>query len=297
MADGVPAIAVAKWDGTAWSSFGLGQRLAPNAAVKAIAVSGTSVYVGGDFYSVRTSPPASTNFIAKWDGQQWSSLGSGLDGNALALAIGPGSQVVVGGNFGAVADGSKLMSRVGIYADPQLAVISSISPGTGRVGTSLTITGTNLTGTTAVTFAGTATHVVTTGFTVNSAGTQVSGIVVPSGAASGPVTLTTPNGSTNALPFTLSSLTPTVAQKLLEVRMYPNPARSKLFVRVPAAAGVSYATLSLLDALGRTVRTQVLPLSASGTTAQVALTSLAPGLYKVQMLIGAQQVSQTLAVE
>ena len=80
--------------------------------------------------------------------------------------------------------------------------LTGITPGNGPAGTSLTLTGTNLTGTTAVTFAGSSGNVVTTGFAVNAAGTQITGVVVPAGAQSGPVTATTPAGTSNGIAFT-----------------------------------------------------------------------------------------------
>ncbi|RZL13330.1 MAG: T9SS type A sorting domain-containing protein [Hymenobacter sp.] len=65
----------------------------------------------------------------------------------------------------------------------------SFSPASGPVGTSVVVTGTNLTGTTAVTFNGTP----ASGFVVNSA-TQLT-VTVPTGAGTGPVAVTTPGGT------------------------------------------------------------------------------------------------------
>jgi len=74
--------------------------------------------------------------------------------------------------------------------------LASFAPATGAPGTTVVLTGTNLTGATAVSFAGTA----AASFTVNSAA-QITA-VVPAGAPSGPITVTTPNGNaTTATPF------------------------------------------------------------------------------------------------
>ncbi len=75
----------------AWSALGSGM----NDAVKAIAVSGSDVYVGGEFTLAGGS---SANRIAKWNGSSWSSLGTGMDGNVFAIAV-SGSDVFVGGGF------------------------------------------------------------------------------------------------------------------------------------------------------------------------------------------------------
>ena len=84
----VAASGIAKWDGSAWSAFGDGTNANNNgvhlidesqffATVYAIAVSGGSIYVGGNFDLVKTgannSLPAAN--IAKWDGVAWSVLG------------------------------------------------------------------------------------------------------------------------------------------------------------------------------------------------------------------------------
>ncbi|MGI4733617.1 MAG: M36 family metallopeptidase [Janthinobacterium lividum] len=86
-------------------------------------------------------------------------------------------------------------------------VITSFSPTSGQVGATIAITGTNLTGATLITFGGTANNTVSTGFTVNAAGTSITGIVVPSGAATGPLSVTTPGGVASTSGLTLANFT------------------------------------------------------------------------------------------
>jgi hypothetical protein len=82
--------------------------------------------------------------------------------------------------------------------------ITSFTPAAGPVGTSVTISGTNFTGATAVRFNG-----VTASFTVNSA-TSIQAIV-PAGATSGPISVTTPGGTaTSASAFTVTASAPTI---------------------------------------------------------------------------------------
>jgi hypothetical protein len=88
--------------------------------------------------------------------------------------------------------------------------ISSFTPATGGVGTTVVIIGTHLTGTTAVSFSGTASTSVTL-----TSDTQISA-VVPSGASTGTISITTPGGTaTSAASFTfvaapaITSFTPT----------------------------------------------------------------------------------------
>lgn len=79
--------------------------------------------------------------------------------------------------------------------------------------------------------------------------------------------------------------------------VFPNPAHTNALVQLPVVPGATTATLTLLDALGRAVRTQLVPLKAVGTTAEVPLTGLAPGLYHLRVQAGGQQASRVLIVE
>ncbi|MDO7876235.1 IPT/TIG domain-containing protein [Hymenobacter sp. ASUV-10] len=78
--------------------------------------------------------------------------------------------------------------------------IASFSPATAAVGATVTLTGTNLTGATAVTLNG----VAITGYTVVNATTIT--FVLPTGAASGPIAVTTPGGTaTSSTSFTVTT--------------------------------------------------------------------------------------------
>jgi len=89
-----------------------------------------------------------------------------------------------------------LTSNKAFLVTPQ---ITSFSPSSGPVTTSVTITGVSLTQTTAVSFGG----VNATGFTVNS-DTQVTA-TVPSGAKTGKISITTPGGTAkSATNFTVT---------------------------------------------------------------------------------------------
>ncbi|WP_230688401.1 IPT/TIG domain-containing protein [Hymenobacter jeongseonensis] len=89
-------------------------------------------------------------------------------------------------------------------------VISSFTPTSGLTGTSVVITGTNFSGTTAVRFNGLA----AAGYIVNADGTQLT-VSVPAGATTGPISVTTPTGTgTSTTSFTvpeptISSFSPT----------------------------------------------------------------------------------------
>jgi hypothetical protein len=89
----VAATNIAKWNGSAWSALGSGID-----GVYALAVSGTTLYAGGQFAA---AGGVTANCIAKWDGSAWSALGSGMDGYVQALAL-SGTDLYVGGEFDTV---------------------------------------------------------------------------------------------------------------------------------------------------------------------------------------------------
>ncbi|MGI4866426.1 MAG: T9SS type A sorting domain-containing protein [Janthinobacterium lividum] len=79
---------------------------------------------------------------------------------------------------------------------------------------------------------------------------------------------------------------------LAEDALYPNPAHGTTTVRVPAGTGP--ATLTLVDALGRTVRTQ--PATA-GTDNALDLSGLAPGVYALRVQLGEALATRQVVVE
>jgi hypothetical protein len=94
----VPANNIAKWDGSGWSTLGAGvDSTTPTGGrtVMALAVIGTDLYVGGDFDS---AGGVSISNIAKWDGNGWAALGSGISDRVNALAV-MGTDIYAGGVF------------------------------------------------------------------------------------------------------------------------------------------------------------------------------------------------------
>jgi hypothetical protein len=78
-AGGIAATNIAKWNGSSWSSLGVGV----NKAVFALAMLSGQLYVGGVFTSASGTPAYA---IAKWNGSSWSALGFGIGDSGLRVA-------------------------------------------------------------------------------------------------------------------------------------------------------------------------------------------------------------------
>ncbi|MFH0981994.1 MAG: thrombospondin type 3 repeat-containing protein [Planctomycetota bacterium] len=102
LAGGVWAPFIAKWNGTQWSALGSGSGM--NNWVFALTVfddgTGPALYAGGEF---TTAGGVTANWIAKWNGTQWSALDSGMNNVVRALTVfddGTGPALYAGGYFG-----------------------------------------------------------------------------------------------------------------------------------------------------------------------------------------------------
>lgn len=168
--------------------------------------------------------------------------------------------------------------------------ISSFTPASGRVGTIVSVYGTNFTGATSVTF-GTTT---TTSFTLVSP-TRIN-VSVPVGATTGPIKVTNAAGTaTSAATFTVTG--PRLAPRepsaepadLAGLDAYPNPTTDWVTIQVPGAPIHSVSRVELIDALGRVVRTGEL----TDNTCYLSLHTLPKGVY----LIKAAGQTKRLVVE
>jgi trimeric autotransporter adhesin len=89
-AGGVSANRIARWNGSAWSAIGSGLTGTPSPSVQAMIVfddglgGGSALYIAGSFTSAGGVP---ANHIARWDGENWSALGAGMNNPVRSLAV------------------------------------------------------------------------------------------------------------------------------------------------------------------------------------------------------------------
>ena len=153
---------------------------------------------------------------------------------------------------------------------PPAPTIASMTPSTGAVGTYVTITGTNLLGTTSITLNG----VVIPVFTVVN-GTTIT-FFVPAGATTGNVVVTTaggPSATTNVYTVTIGLATAKVNQS--EFSVWPNPVAGKSTLHVALTAPAAKVSATLRNVLGQLVATRTF----SGSTTELPTTGLATGTY------------------
>jgi hypothetical protein len=80
-----------------------------------------------------------------------------------------------------------------------------------------------------------------------------------------------------------------------QVAVYPNPARKQATIELPTSLIRQPVTATLVDALGRVVRQQVLP--ASLAPQQLPLVDVAPGVYSLRLTTELGPVVRKLVVE
>ncbi|MCO6438898.1 MAG: hypothetical protein J5J06_17530 [Phycisphaerae bacterium] len=101
---GIPANRVAMWNGIGWSGLTSGLNNDANVVLGSNGGPiGTYLYTGG-LFSTAGGPLSPASNIARWTGTFWTSVGAGLNGKVLDLAIldeGSGPVLMAGGEFDA----------------------------------------------------------------------------------------------------------------------------------------------------------------------------------------------------
>ena len=100
---GIAADRMARWDGTTWSAMGTTQQPGMNHKVNAVAIAPNGdVFAAGEF---TTAGAISASHIARWDGNSWNAMGSGLSGVVPGPNGNPARSVVVLANGDVVVAG------------------------------------------------------------------------------------------------------------------------------------------------------------------------------------------------
>ena len=153
---------------------------------------------------------------------------------------------------------------------PAAPAIARLSPASGPVGSTVTATGSNFTSATAATLNGLAVM----GFAVVNATTIT--FVVPVGATSGSVVITTATGiPSNAAAFAVTMATATAQAQQSEFSVYPNPVAGQGTLTLKLAAATASAQATLRTMLGQVVAARTF----SGPATELPLSGLAAGTY------------------
>ncbi|MFA7159060.1 MAG: hypothetical protein WC299_07115, partial [Kiritimatiellia bacterium] len=109
-AGGVSANNIAMWNGTAWSPLGSGLDVFISPGVNALAIDGNDILYAGGYITNAGGVPV--NYIARWDGTNWSGIGPGLDNRIDALAVDSSGNLYAGGWFtNAAGSGARHIAR------------------------------------------------------------------------------------------------------------------------------------------------------------------------------------------
>ena len=294
---------VEKWNGTAWVSLGTATIIGSSSGISALAVAGNGdVYAGGNFAYIGSTQ---ANYVAKWNGTAWSSLGTGAANGVNyvvnALAVAGNGDVYVGGRFGLAGGASA--NRIARWNG---TAWSSLGTGTAN-GLDADVTALAVAGNGDVyagwapTFAGglATNHIAKwNGTAWSSLCTGLNGGV--NGLALGPTGqvyvggsfATTGDGSKVMVNFGIydpsTPLATAAPRAAPAAQLFPNPAHGSATLRLPADAPRRSLTLS--DAQGRVVRRYPAPTTAE---AALDLRGLPAGVY----LVRCGDLRQRLVVE
>ncbi len=271
------------WDQT-FNQGGSGYLIPAGTPVYAVAVQPDGKIIAGGTGNTYNSAPTNSDGIQRFNADGTLN-GVDVPLSGASYVFTPGNTTTnplvtsTGGLYSAVATYQGVASapsNVVTVTTCPAPVLSSLSRTSGPVGTSVTLTGTNLASATSVRFNGTAQTTITantaTSLTVN----------VPVGTTTGPVTVVTAGGTSNGLAFTVTTGTATATNDLArQIAVYPNPATGAVFVELPVALRGHAAAATLVDALGRVASQYALPAGLESHS--LSLAGVVPGLYALRV--------------
>jgi type IV pilus biogenesis protein CpaD/CtpE len=196
---------------------------------------------------------------------------------SLTITVPSGTQ---GGVIVVTTPGGSATSSTAFTVVQPAPTITGFSPLSGNPNSSITLQGTNLTGATRVTVGG-----VAASFTVVGSGAIT--IVVPSGAQTGVITVTTPGGTASSsqtfrvIPTSVRDAAPSRFQ----ARLFPQPAFTTGEITLEySLSGISDVRVEVVNVLGRSLQSHELGTQSSGThTFAVQLPNVSAGAYFVRL--------------
>lgn len=124
--DGNAVNRIAKWNGTTWSTLPCGSSNGVTAYVSALAVCNNDLYVGGYFTTLGDG--TLVNYVAKWNGSQWSTLPSGgsagVNNVVFAISV-DNTDIYVGGSFTTLGDGTTPANRIAKWNGSQWSTLEN----------------------------------------------------------------------------------------------------------------------------------------------------------------------------
>lgn len=185
------------------------------------------------------------------------------------------------------------LTPVDIGADAILSVpqpvIFSFAPASAPSGTTVTITGTDFTGTSSVKFGG----VSATSFSVLNAATITA---VVSNGATGTVEVTTPGGVASKTGFTYETATGLPFSSIInsaELTATPNPGNGIILIRHPSSA--NEATLQFFDVAGRKVKE--ITVAKSNVQTEVNVSLLPASVYYIIWNNGKRKLTRSILIK
>ena len=197
------------------ASYDEAQALAIRQDGKIVAVGYSDAVSSSDFALVRYNADGSLDAGFGSGGKVLSGFGPSIGSEAFAVAIQSDGKIVAAGD--ALVNGNedfaiaRYQGAQPVVAGPQ---ISGFSPRSGPVGTTVTISGSDLAGTTSLAFNDTSQPV----FSINGAGTTIT-TTVPPGATTGAIRIWTSSGGTSSAD-TFVVTTPITRPRALSMKMW-----------------------------------------------------------------------------
>lgn len=274
----------------------------------ALAVQGSQVYVGGCFsgtaaFGAISLPNTTTGIANTWATDAfvakltdtgtaatyvWAQGAGGSDSDVVNTLAVRGTSVYIAGGIGNTASfGSTILIVPSYSSDAYVAKLTDAGS-TASFAWAVRAGGSDADGVLSLALGSTAVYVGGYMSSVATFGSQAVGTAGVGGT-----------GFLTSLPDATGLATTGAAAITTRVALFPIPTPSCTLatVQLPAGPAASEATLTLLDAVGRVVRTRTMPVAAGSQRVIFDVAGLAPGVYALHVATGERLGTARLVVE